>query len=163
MSADSSRDDSRVDLRKGDGDSEVEEALSWGPTPDDPSYLETPVDDDPAATTDEIDDDDDEDDELPDGVMSSTMLVVHGIFGGVYLLLTVAWLISVSRMTAPSLSGVPLAFWYLSTYIAIAAAPLWFVGTLAFTDLVPARRRIVWLAVGVLVLLPWPFLVGRVS
>jgi len=155
----------------GSGDSD-EDALSWG-AEHDTSYVEGPERTRKArvaSKTDEVGDghdgpgdgdgDDDDDGALPDGVMGSGMLVAHGVFGGLFLLYTVAWLIYVGRATAPALTGVSLTLWHVSQYLAVLAAPVWFATTLLLTPLTPFRRRVIWLIVGALVLIPWPLITG---
>jgi hypothetical protein len=157
MTRDTGHDDPEIDTREEDDD----EALSWGESSD-RSYVEGPG----GASTTALADgdlDDDLDDELPEGVMGSTLLVVHGIFAAVYILFTVAWLVAVGRATAPNIAGVSLTLWHLGQYLAVLAGPLWFVTTIALTPVKPSRRRLLWLLVGLIVLIPWPFLVGGVS
>ncbi|ARC57350.1 hypothetical protein AS850_09710 [Frondihabitans sp. 762G35] len=157
MSVGAGRDDAGLETRPENDD----EALSWGESRD-PSYVEGPAAD--AASTavgDDPDDDPEEDDEeLPEGVLSSPLLVAHGVFGAVFLLYTVAWLLAVSRGSAPNLAGVPLAFWYIGQYLAVVSAPLWFTAALLLTPVTPPKARLIWFVAGVVVLLPWPFLLG---
>ncbi|WP_349899413.1 hypothetical protein [Parafrigoribacterium soli] len=92
--------------------------------------------------------------------VSSPMLVVYGVFGGIYLLYTVGWLIIALR--GSQTTGVPLndIMLHLSTLLAVVAAPAWFIATLA---LAPTRRtwvRIAVLVLGILVLIPWGFVNG---
>ena len=127
---------------------ENDEALSWGGETDsthvDSAEPDIAVDDEAA---------------LVPGV-SSTMLVVYGIFGGIYLLYTVGWLIIAIRGNQET--GVPLNDFmqHISTLLAILAAPAWFIATLALTA---GRRnwvRIVSLLIGMLLLIPWGFVIG---
>ncbi|BDZ51232.1 hypothetical protein GCM10025867_34730 [Frondihabitans sucicola] len=156
MTTDAGRDDAPVVTRDED-----DEALSWGPTSADTSYLETPVDDVPVAHTDE--DDEDDEDELPDGVMSSTMLVVHGVFGAIFLLFTVAWLRSVGNVQPSFDSSLAAAMWRIGTYLAVAGPAIWFVGTILLLPTSRSRTRVVSFIVGVVILLPWPFVIGALS
>lgn len=152
MTRDARGDDSRATTH----DDSDEEALSWGPVGSDTSYLETPVDDTPATASDS-----DDDDELPDGVMSSTMLVVHGVFGAILLLFTIAWLKSIGNVAPSFDSGLASAMWTLGTWLAVAGPAIWFVGTILLTT--SSRARVVSFVIGVVVLVPWPFLVGVLS
>ena len=92
--------------------------------------------------------------------VSSTMLVVYGVFGGIYLLYTVGWLIIAVRGNQET--GIPLddIMQHISTLLAIAAAPAWFIATLALTAGRRSWVRIVALLVGMLVLIPWGFVSG---
>jgi|SRR6185312_27140 hypothetical protein len=125
-----------------------DEALSWGGEAD-PTHVDSPTPD--AAAADETG--------FAAGV-SSPMLVVYGVFGGIYLLYTVGWLIIALR--GSQTTGVPLndIMLHLSTLLAVAAAPAWFIATLA---LAPTRRtwlRVAVLVLGILVLIPWGFVSG---
>ncbi|PPF87885.1 hypothetical protein C5B96_03255 [Subtercola sp. Z020] len=91
--------------------------------------------------------------------LSSAGLIAFGVFGGIFLLYTVGWLVTYIRNpTDPS--GLAGIVQNAQNVLAIAAPALWFIVTL----LLGARRRvpvrITWLAIGVVVLLPWPFLTG---
>lgn len=152
MTRDSSGDDTPVTTH----DDSDEEALSWGPVGNDTSYLETPVDDEPASAPDL-----DDDDELPDGVLSSSMLVVHGVFGAILLLFTIAWLKSIGSVAPSFDSGLASLMWTIGTWLAVAAPAIWFVGTILLTG--SPRARVVSFVVGVVLLVPWPFLIGALS
>lgn len=155
MTAEGGRDEGAVGTR----DDDDEEALSWGPASADRSYVEGPEVAGPAG----LRSDDEPEDELPEGVMSSTMLVVHGVFGGVFLLFTVAWLKSLSGIQ-PDLVG-PLAqmMWTIGTWLAVASPVLWFVGTILLVPTRASRVRLVSFVVGAVLVLPWPFVIGFLS
>jgi hypothetical protein len=91
------------------------------------------------------------------------MLVIYGIFGGIYLLFTVAWLITALRTTVAT--GTPLddIMTQASTILAVAAAPAWFIASLALAAGRPSWVRILALIVGVIVLLPWGLVTGSLS
>ncbi|ROQ41458.1 hypothetical protein EDF46_0837 [Frondihabitans sp. PhB188] len=137
-----------------------DEALSWGESADS-SYVEGPARGHRGDET--ADDADGDEDELPEGVLSSGMLVAHGVFAAILLLYTVAWLLAVTRATAPGLAGASLTLWHLGQWLAVFAPALWFAATLSLTPASSARRRVVWLLVGVIVLIPWQFVYGGTS
>jgi hypothetical protein len=91
--------------------------------------------------------------------LSSAALIGLGVLGGVYLLYTIGWIVFFSRYEM----AIDVTFGVFSDLIArtlaIAAAPLWFVATLLITQR-RRRYRFLWLVIGVLVLIPWPFLIG---
>jgi hypothetical protein len=91
--------------------------------------------------------------------MSSFTLISLGVFGGIYLLYTIGWLIGVNRIDNPL--GDPLAsfMFSLGTWLAIAAPAAWFGVTLWLTRVRP-RARILWLLLGVVLLAPLPLLVS---
>jgi hypothetical protein len=91
--------------------------------------------------------------------LSSAALIGLGVLGGVYLLYTIGWIVFFSRYEM----SIDLSFGVFSDLIArvlaVAASPLWFVATLLLTQR-RQRYRFLWLVIGVLVLIPWPFLIG---
>lgn len=96
----------------------------------------------------------------PDGPRQagSVELIVLGILGGVYLLYSVGWLITALRGTPPGFSVLGDIMFTLGLWLAVAAPALWFA-----VASVAVRRpplRLVWLAIGVLVLVPLPFVLG---
>ncbi|MFZ4896118.1 hypothetical protein ACL9RL_16860 [Plantibacter sp. Mn2098] len=93
--------------------------------------------------------------------MSSPMLVTLGIFGGVFLLYAVGWTISAFRPDVPPPADiVGASMFQLGQVLAILAAPAWMAATLWLTDRSKPWFRIAILVIGVVVLLPWPFLRG---
>ncbi len=125
-----------------------DEALSWGGESD-PTHVDSAEPDTPGR----------DDAGLAPGV-SSTMLVVYGIFGGIYLLYTVGWLIIAirgSRETGVALNDTML---HISTLLAVLAAPVWFIATLALSRARRSWVRVLVLAIGILVLIPWGFVSG---
>jgi hypothetical protein len=92
--------------------------------------------------------------------LSSAALIGMGILGGVYLLYTIGWIVSFSRYEMPLTVDFSVVSYRITLALAIAATPLWFVGTLLLTQSKDIRFRFLWLVIGVLVLVPWPFLMG---
>jgi len=93
--------------------------------------------------------------------MSSAMLVTLGIFGGVFLLYSVGWLISAFRPDAAVPDDTVGEFMFnLGQGLAVAAGPVWMAATLWLTRGSKPYVRIAMLALGVLLVLPWPFLRG---
>ncbi|MGG7509474.1 hypothetical protein [Plantibacter sp. YIM 135249] len=93
--------------------------------------------------------------------MSSPMLITLGVFGGVFLLYAVGWIVSAFRPDVPPPTDVVGAFMFnLGQALAVLAAPAWMAATLWLTSPQKPWFRIAMLAVGVVVLIPWPFLRG---
>lgn len=126
---------------------ENEEALSWDGGSD-PTHVDSI---EPDAASDES--------ALAPGT-SSGMLVVYGIFGGIYLLYTVGWLIIAMRGTQPTGVALNDIMLRVSTLLAFAAAPSWFIATLALSAGRKSWPRVLVLLIGVLVLIPWGFVSG---
>jgi hypothetical protein len=93
--------------------------------------------------------------------------VLAAVFGFVYLVLTIGWILGVQRTDAGTTDLVPQILWQFGEFTAIVAAPLWFGATLSLTR--PHRAhsragaRAGWLALGAGVLIPWPLLLGIVG
>jgi len=92
--------------------------------------------------------------------LSSVALIGLGILGGIYLLYTIGWVISFTRYEVASELSLGVFTELISRTLAVAASPLWFVATLLLTQRRGLRYRFLWLVIGVLVLVPWPFLIG---
>lgn len=92
--------------------------------------------------------------------MSSISLIVMGILGGVYALYTIGWLISFSRFPVGDGFTFTILTIRMLQVLAVAAAPLWFGSALLILLKRPIRYRFLWLIIGVLILVPWPFLMG---
>ncbi len=121
-----------------------EDALSWGDEAD-PTHVDAHADtaDRPAA---------------PGGSQtSSALLVVYGVFGGAYLIYLVGWIIAVQRdsLTLPTLLGEIM--YQLGEFLAIASPALWLGAVVLLTRGRGPIVRLLWLAVGLLVVAPWPF------
>lgn len=93
-----------------------------------------------------------------DAPLGNVALVSLGVLGGIYLLFAVGWFLAGSRLQVWGLLFLDPAG-YIAAWILATVAPVaWFV-----TVLVVARRRAVWqrvllLVLGMLILVPWPFL-----
>lgn len=96
--------------------------------------------------------------------MGSVALVLHGILGGIYLLYIIGWLIAAQRDSAAPADIIGSIMYTVGLWFAVLAPALWFGAVLWLTrGASTSRVRLVALLVGVLVLVPVPFLVGGVS
>jgi hypothetical protein len=129
------------------------EALSWGDESD-ATYVDAPQN---AVISSKVK----PRRERPHDSDASGSLVGMGVFGGLYLLYTVAWLISGTLLPVSVGSPVADAFAEVLRVVAIMAPALWFVGTLWLGQRNSTRSRFIWLIIGVLVLIPWPFIMTR--
>ena len=95
--------------------------------------------------------------------MPAPLLVTYGILAGAYLLYTVGWVISVQRYNATVVtSSEPLnAFMFgLGEILAILSPVLWFGAGLLLTRGRKPIIRLLVLLLGLLFVLPWPFILG---
>ena len=92
---------------------------------------------------------------------SSVLLVAYGVLAGVYLLYTFGWITSVVRTTLPVgylLSGIMYQF---GQFLAIASPALWLAAAVLLTRDRKPVVRLLWVVLGLVVVAPWPFLLGR--
>ncbi|MBP1241366.1 hypothetical protein ABID92_000805 [Frigoribacterium sp. PvP120] len=134
-------------------DDGADDALSWGDESD-ASHVEGPA----AAThDDEID---------PDApqVMSSASLVGHGVLGGVALLSSVGWIVSRDQFLVAFGGGlvehVQTTLWLTGVFLALVAPLLWFVAVILLVPSQRSGRRLLVMAVGAVLLAPWPLVIG---
>mgnify|MGYP000137203610 CR=1 FL=1 len=92
--------------------------------------------------------------------MPAPLLITYGILAGLYLIYTVGWVITVTRSTTslPSLLG-EIMFQF-GEFLAIASPGLWFVAVLLLTRGRRPLARLGWLALGLVLVIPWPLLLG---
>ncbi|MFB2584714.1 hypothetical protein [Herbiconiux liukaitaii] len=94
---------------------------------------------------------------------SSVALIAYGVLGGVYLLYTIGWVISFTTAEVAEVVTFGVVSDLVARTLAIAASPLWFIATLLLTQKKDMRYTFLWLVIGMLVLVPWPFLIGRAA
>jgi hypothetical protein len=130
-----------------------EDATSWaGDT--DPTHVAAPP---PAAAA-----------QAPAGevvrpAVPAALLITYGVLGGAYLLYTAGWFASIVRLnTVRVSSGDALSeiMFQLGEFLAIASPLFWFGAVFLLTRGRKLIVRLLWLLAGILVLLPWPFVLG---
>jgi hypothetical protein len=136
-----------------------DEALSWGDERD-ASYVAGPapvVAPTPAAATD-----DEPVSAEPDApaATSSFLLVSYGIIAGIYGLYTIGWLTTILRGTGSMSTMLGEIMYQFGEFLAIASAPLWFASVFFLTRGRKPILRLVWLIVGLVLLVPVPFVLG---
>ncbi|GAA5100136.1 hypothetical protein GCM10025760_37100 [Microbacterium yannicii] len=91
-------------------------------------------------------------------------LVALGVLGGIYALYAIGWLIGGLRLQGRAQYLVLDVMYQGSLWLAVLAPVLWFATTFLLTRRSRAWVRFAWLAVGVIVLLPWPFvMIGAIG
>lgn len=90
--------------------------------------------------------------------LGNALLISLGVFGGVLLLYTIGWIIGGLRLAGTAQFLVAPAGYQFALWLAVAAPALWFVATLVLTRGSRAWLRIVWLVAGLVLLVPWPFI-----
>lgn len=97
-----------------------------------------------------------ETEEPPTG-LSSAALIGFGIFGGIYLLFSVAWLITALRNPTQIADALGNAMFQFGLWLSVAAPAIWFGAVLYLAKDKRVSTRLLFLVVGVLVLIPWPY------
>lgn len=96
--------------------------------------------------------------------MSNAMLVTLGILAGAYLLFTIGWIIGGLRLQGTAEFLVSPGGYAAALWLAVAAAPVWFLTVFVLTRAAKAWVRVLLLVGGLALLVPWPFiLVGAVG
>ena len=88
----------------------------------------------------------------------SFLLISYGILGGIYLIYTIGWLVTVFNDNRKPFDDFLTEFMYqVGEYLAIASPVLWFVTALLLTRGRKPIVRLLALVLGVIVVIPWPF------
>ena len=96
--------------------------------------------------------------------MGNATLVTLGILGGVYVLYTIGWIVAGERLRVVARLLVAEWAYQPAFWCALLAPLLWFATTYVATRDSATWVRMSWLVAGVLLLVPWPFvMVGAVG
>lgn len=90
--------------------------------------------------------------------MSNAALISLGVFGGVYLLYVIGWIIGGLRLEGTAAFLVSSAAYQFGLWLAVLSPVFWFAAAFVLTRRSPAWVRIVWLLAGAALLVPWPFI-----
>ena len=148
-----------------------DDALTWEGARD-PSHYETPVakPDKPAKVAPSgpstssgvgVIEADSEDPTALGSVASSALLISIGVFVGIYALYTVGWFVSWQRFNYTSTNQLDELAFTVEQLLAIVAPIVWFATAFLLTRNRRPAIRLVWLLIGALVLIPWPFTLGQ--
>ena len=94
----------------------------------------------------------------PPAQMPAWALVAFGLFAGVYLLFSVAWLIIALNPPIAFADPVASFMWVASLWFAACGGIIWFLATLILGRYRNMGWRIFMLLLGAAVLIPWPYL-----
>ncbi len=155
-------------------------ALRWDDV-DDPSYLDpSAADDEPGDTAPEAADtatagdagpasgadaagDADADQAAATDLPAPGLRLLTAVFAVVFVLWSVGWIISVGLVPISGPTLVIEVLYQFSEFLAIVASALWFAATVALTPQHRLAPRLGWFALGALVLLPWPLVLGVIG
>lgn len=94
--------------------------------------------------------------------LSTSMLLLVGIVGGIYLLYTVGWIIGGLTLQSSAMFLIPGVMYQVALWAAVLAPALWFGAVWMLTRRSASWMRVVGLLGGVLLLVPWPFVMTGV-
>ena len=119
---------------------------------------------DAAAPAPEAERADADTDDAPAAGPSNAALIILGVFGGVYALESIGWIIGGLRLQQyAEFLVAPLAY-QVSLWLAVLTPLIWFVTVLLLTRGGRSWVRILLLVLGALLVLPWPFImVGAIG
>lgn len=111
----------------------------------------------------DVDELDEDETEEPAG-LSTVMLLTLGVIGGIYLLYSVGWVVGGLRLQPLASFFVVDAMFLPWFVLAVAAPALWFLAVWVLTRGRASWIRISALILGVILLVPWPFVtVGAIG
>jgi hypothetical protein len=156
-----------VNTRAPDPFDEDDEALQWAG--DDVAGRDAPRLGEPAG--DDLDSDAEGSDEEIDGVDAPARrdvptLAVTALFGILYAAVTLGWILSVQLLGYPSIDLPGEIMWQFGEFLSLISGGVWFAAVLALTPEGTRRRPLVragWLALGLGVLVPLPYLLGALG
>lgn len=99
--------------------------------------------------------------EAPRG-LSTPMLLLIGIVGGIYLLYVVGWIIGGLNLQGSASFLIPTVMYQVALWAAVLAPPLWFAAVWLLTRRSPSWVRVFGFVGGILLLIPWPFVMTGV-
>jgi hypothetical protein len=102
-------------------------------------------------------------DELPVAPGSRGRLAATVAFVVPYLAYAVAWIFAVQNLNSGSTELWAEVLWQFGEFLTILVAPLWLAATISLTRDSRPRVRVGWLALGLGVLVPWPFVLDLYS
>jgi len=94
--------------------------------------------------------------------LSTPMLLLVGIVGGIYLLYTIGWIIGGLNLQGSALFLIPGVMFAVAMWAAVLAPALWFAAVWLLTRRSAGWVRVLGLLGGVLLLAPWPFVMTGV-
>lgn len=149
-----------------------EEALDWG-DPDDPSWVDPGADDEPTEGDAAVDARSASSAPVAtaasapvrtaDDRRRTAITAATGLLAGVYLVYSVGWILSIGTLPLTGATLLIEVMYQFGEFLAITACALWFGTVMALTRGGRPAVRLGWLALGALVLVPWPLLLAVLS
>ena len=96
----------------------------------------------------------------PRSEISAFLLVTYGILAGMYGLFVIGWIVAINRTSIVLSDALAQLMFTVGQGLAIGAAPLWFAAVFVLTRKNRAIIRLLWLLLGLLLVAPWPAILG---
>jgi len=93
----------------------------------------------------------------------AALLITYGILGGIYLIYTIGWITSIVRLNgvrAPFADPLSEIMFQFGEFLAMASPAAWFAAVFLLSRGRKPIVRLVWILVGLVATLPWPFVLG---
>lgn len=94
--------------------------------------------------------------------LSTPMLLLVGIIGGIYLLYTIGWVIGGLNLQGSALFLIPGVMYQVALWAAALAPALWFAAVWMLTRRTAGWIRVLGFLAGAVLLVPWPFVMTGV-
>jgi len=94
------------------------------------------------------------------GNKSLASTVLTALFGLVYLAYSLGWIIGINLVPLNGPTLLIEVMYQFSEFLTILASAMWFATVMSLTRKGRAVHRFGWLALGTLVLIPWPIVLG---
>lgn len=91
------------------------------------------------------------------------LLITYGILAGIYLIYTIGWVIAIQRLnqaTVASSEALSQIMFLLGEALAVASPALWFGAAFLLTRGRKPIVRLLGILLGLVLVLPWPFVLG---
>lgn len=85
------------------------------------------------------------------------------VFLPLYLVAAIGWVLGIQWTSSGTTNLGTEILWQFGEFLAIVAAPLWFVAATRMTATSRPLVRVGWLALGIGVLVPWPLVLGVIG
>lgn len=159
----------------GDMTSDADDALTWEGDDDRPTQRPAPEPEKKSAlprgwkavgrrseTVGRLEEDGTVTDPAEHPPLSTPMLLLIGIVGGIYLLYTVGWIVGGLTLHGSAMFLIPDVMYQIALWAAVLAPALWFGAVWMLTRRSASWVRVAGLLGGVLLLVPWPFVMTGV-
>ena len=95
--------------------------------------------------------------------LPALLLVTYGIVGGIHLIYVAGWVVGLQRLNSisvPSSDALTAIMFPLGEALAILSPVAWFAAAFVLTRSRRPIVRLLWLLAGLVVVAPWPYILG---